>query len=151
MVPAARRAFTLVEVLIVVVILGILAAIVVPQFANASAEAQHAAATQLVGVVQRKIDEYHALRGKWPTAIDGNWFSPPGLPTNPYASGPASLTVENIVGKTELQIKHTNGGPMIYWYNQANGIFHTRVPWQGSNQKTLDLYNRINHCAAKNF
>jgi general secretion pathway protein G len=35
-----RKAFTLVEILIVVVILGILAAIVIPQFTNASQEAQ---------------------------------------------------------------------------------------------------------------
>lgn len=35
-----RKAFTLVEILIVVVILGILAAIVIPQFTNASEEAQ---------------------------------------------------------------------------------------------------------------
>ncbi len=35
-----RRAFTLVEILIVVVILGILASIVIPQFSNASQEAR---------------------------------------------------------------------------------------------------------------
>ncbi len=34
-----KRAFTLVEILIVVVILGILAAIVIPQFTSASEEA----------------------------------------------------------------------------------------------------------------
>ena len=34
------RAFTLVELLIVVIILGILAAIVVPQFSQASSDAQ---------------------------------------------------------------------------------------------------------------
>lgn len=38
-----RRAFTLVEILIVVVILGILAAIVVPQFSTASQEASRVA------------------------------------------------------------------------------------------------------------
>ena len=37
-----RKAFTLVEILIVVVILGILSAIVVPQFSNAT---QHAPST----------------------------------------------------------------------------------------------------------
>ena len=43
-----KKAFTLVEILIVVVILGILAAIVVPQFTNASTEAQAGnVATQL--------------------------------------------------------------------------------------------------------
>src|SRR3954469_12888331 len=37
---AARRAFTLIEILIVLVILGILATIVVPQFSNASMTAR---------------------------------------------------------------------------------------------------------------
>jgi general secretion pathway protein G len=36
----ARRGFTLVEILIVVIILGILAAIVIPQFTNASEDAR---------------------------------------------------------------------------------------------------------------
>ena len=40
---SARAGFTLVEILIVVVILGILAAIVIPQFANASDNARQAA------------------------------------------------------------------------------------------------------------
>lgn len=40
MIARAKRAFTLVEILIVVVILGILAAVVVPQFVDAADQAQ---------------------------------------------------------------------------------------------------------------
>ncbi len=145
------RAFTLVEVLVVVIVLGILAAIVVPQFVNAATGAEHIAASQLVAIVQRKIGESYARTGEWPTALDDDWFSPPGLPRNPYTDGAASLTVQNIAGKLELDIKHSNGGPIIYWYNQANGLFHTRVPWQGNNADTLALYNRVNHVKAVNY
>ena len=151
MVSIPRRAFTLIEVLIVVIILAILAVIVVPQFADAATEADNNVASQLVALVQRKIAEYHAVHGEWPDDIDDNWFSPPGLPTNPYSDGPASLTIQDIAGKTELLVKHSNGGPIIYWYNQANGAFHTRVPWQGNNADTLALYNRVNHVEAKNY
>ena len=53
-----KRAFTLVEILIVVVILGILAAIVVPQFTNASTEAQAGnCATQLQTI--RSHDQFN--------------------------------------------------------------------------------------------
>jgi prepilin-type N-terminal cleavage/methylation domain-containing protein len=48
---SARRGFTLVEILIVVVILGILAAIVVPQFSNATTPARHSVfANDLTGM-----------------------------------------------------------------------------------------------------
>src|SRR5437868_4840092 len=40
MAKKTNRGFTLVEILIVVIILGILAAIVIPQFANASSDAR---------------------------------------------------------------------------------------------------------------
>ena len=40
----AKSGFTLVEVLIVVVILGILAAVVIPQFSDASTEAKESRA-----------------------------------------------------------------------------------------------------------
>lgn len=56
----ATRAFTLVEILIVVVILGILAAIVVPQFANASQSAQSSSIKGSLQVIRSQIELYHA-------------------------------------------------------------------------------------------
>ncbi len=54
------NAFTLVEILIVVVILGILAAIVVPQFANASSSAQSSSLKGSLQVIRSQIELYHA-------------------------------------------------------------------------------------------
>lgn len=51
-----RRAFTLVEILIVVVILGILAAIVIPQFSNASTEAQLAGVKVQLQSIRNQIE-----------------------------------------------------------------------------------------------
>ncbi len=51
--------FTLVEILIVVVILGILSAIVVPQFTGATGEAQKAATLDQLVKLREAIDLYH--------------------------------------------------------------------------------------------
>ena len=56
--PARRAAFTLVEVLIVVVILAILAATVLPQFKNASGQAEASAIKQNLSVVRSQIELY---------------------------------------------------------------------------------------------
>jgi general secretion pathway protein G len=54
----ARSGFTLVEILIVVVILGILAAIVIPQFTNASQEAKESALVSNLQSVRSQIELY---------------------------------------------------------------------------------------------
>ncbi|MGD9791661.1 MAG: type II secretion system protein [Phycisphaerales bacterium] len=69
----ARRAFTMVEILIVVVILGILAALVVPQFANATEEAGRTATIDSLTKIRRAIDVYYIRNGNlWPNIIEDN-------------------------------------------------------------------------------
>ena len=54
----AVKGFTLVEILIVVVILGILAAIVIPQFTSASTEAKESALVSDLQAVRSQIELY---------------------------------------------------------------------------------------------
>ncbi len=54
----AKSGFTLVEILIVVVILGILAAIVIPQFSNASSEAKLASLKSNLQSIRAQIQLY---------------------------------------------------------------------------------------------
>lgn len=68
-----RRAFTLVEILIVVVILGILAAIVVPQFVNARDEAAMGTTVSELEKLRRAIDVFRARNSNQvPTVVAGN-------------------------------------------------------------------------------
>ncbi len=53
---AAKRAFTLIEILIVVVILGILAAIVIPQFTSAADDAQLSSTQSQLQTVRSQIE-----------------------------------------------------------------------------------------------
>ena len=52
----SNRAFTLIEILIVVVILGILAAIVIPQFTDASEEAQRSSLVSQLQTVRGQLE-----------------------------------------------------------------------------------------------
>jgi general secretion pathway protein G len=52
------RGFTLVEILIVVIILGILAAIVIPQFTNASNDARNSSVASTLQTLRGQIELY---------------------------------------------------------------------------------------------
>lgn len=68
-----NKAFTLVEILIVVVILGILAAIVVPQFTNAANDARSGNLSSQLKTLQNQIELYAAQNnGAYPD-LSTNW------------------------------------------------------------------------------
>ena len=58
-----RSGFTLIEILIVVVILGILAAIVIPQFTNASQDAQVSAVKSQLQTIRSQVELYRIKNG----------------------------------------------------------------------------------------
>lgn len=100
------KGFTLVEILIVVVILGILAAIVVPQFTNAANEARGGNVATQVSTVENQLELFAARNnGSYPTVVELNADADNGLegwsvminddylkdlPTNPF-TGSASV------------------------------------------------------------
>ncbi len=83
-----RKAFTLVEILIVVVILGILAAIVIPQFTSASEDAQVSSAESQLSTVRNQIELYR-VRNNGIAPAEADLFTDEGL-TEP-ADGWASI------------------------------------------------------------
>jgi len=58
-----RKGFTLVEILIVVIILGILAAIVIPQFTNASQNARESSLQSILQTLRSQIELYKLQHG----------------------------------------------------------------------------------------
>ena len=66
-----RAAFTLIELLLVIVILGILAAIVVPKFANRGEQARQAAAKTQIGAFSTALSAFEVDNGYYPRGKDG--------------------------------------------------------------------------------
>src|SRR5712671_3376214 len=100
-----RTAFTLVEILIVVVILGILSALVVPQFTNATNEASSTATLDQLVKLREALGVYYvrnnsqfpnvaAGSGTWGELISagGDYLKFP--PKNNWIGGAASTVIE---------------------------------------------------------
>ena len=140
------RAFSLIELVVVVVILGVIGAIAVPRMSSFSANAKVHAAQANVNIVRSKVEETIAIAGKPPTAIDATWFAGRKIPKNPFATASDPRQVQQVSGGasvTEPSIK-TVEGRIAYWYNRDNGEFRARVPTRGSSAATLALYNLVN-------
>ena len=88
----AKSGFTLVEILIVVVILGILAAIVIPQFTNASTEAKQSSLQSDLQMLRSQIELYK---------IQHNDFLPPGTSSAAFAAAMLGYTLADGTASTQ--------------------------------------------------
>jgi general secretion pathway protein G len=66
-----RGGFTLIELLLVLVILGILAAIVVPKFAGRTEQARQAAAVSQIATFNTALDAFEVDTGRYPRGKNG--------------------------------------------------------------------------------
>ena len=66
-----QRAFTLIELLLVLVILGILAAIVVPKFAGRTEQAKLTAAVSQISTLGTALDAFEVDNGYYPKGKNG--------------------------------------------------------------------------------
>jgi general secretion pathway protein G len=112
------KAFTLVEILIVVIILGILAAIVLPKFSNASAEARASMLADNLRLFRSQIQVYKEQHMGIPPGPDAQTFcdqmtkasnrngetAAPGTPGFTYGPYFSQMPMNPINGKNTVQI-----------------------------------------------
>ena len=86
--PEKIQAFTLVELMIVVLILGTLTAIAIPRITGGTFQAGINACRNNVDIINSQIELYHSRTGAWPLDLgevikDPNYF-PDGPPECPF-------------------------------------------------------------------
>jgi prepilin-type N-terminal cleavage/methylation domain-containing protein len=101
----ARAAFSLMELIAVVAILGILAALIVPRIVGGADKAKDKSCYHNRAEINITVEQYYLHTGSWPAndlsdiGADPNYF-PDGLPTCPVSGQPYRLdpTTHRVVG-----------------------------------------------------
>ena len=128
-----RAAFTLVELLIVVIILGILAAVVIPQFSDASTDARLSSLQTNLATMRGQIELYKLQHGgTYPSLVnfvdamtkktdfDGTINATTGkygpymqsIPNNPFTNPPGNDVTAGAAGAAKA-----------WYYDASNGTF----------------------------
>ncbi|MEO1526862.1 MAG: prepilin-type N-terminal cleavage/methylation domain-containing protein [Planctomycetota bacterium] len=94
-----RRGLSLLELLAVVTILGVIAAVVVPRLGGGARESKRQSCHVQVGIIEIQAAMWRRERGSWPqtdladVGADENFF-PEGIPTCPVDGTPYAIDAE---------------------------------------------------------
>jgi general secretion pathway protein G len=142
--------FTLMEILIVVLILGVMAAIVIPQFASASADTKKSSLSASLNTLRTQIEFYMLQHGELPPALTGSDWSAltdqstyRGETCGPYMTG---APVNQLNGKSDVLVVAADvvGGQAVaatdmgFIYNPTTGKI-----W-ATNTLQDRVYNEVN-------
>ncbi len=105
-----QKGFTLVEVLLVVVILGILAAVALPRFLTTRDESQRRTCQSNLSAMNAAIEEYQFMNGTWPTQISDVTSSTSRFPDGPPQCPKNGIyTLDTTINRAECSLDSSDG------------------------------------------
>ncbi|HGM2528567.1 TPA: pilin [Neisseria gonorrhoeae] len=118
-----QKGFTLIELMIVIAIVGILAAVALPAYQDYTARAQVSEAILLAEGQKSAVTEYYLNNGKWPK--DNGAAGVASTPTDIKGKYVKEVKVENGVVTAEMKSdgvnKEIKGKKLSLWAKRENG------------------------------
>jgi len=118
-----KKGFTLIELVMVIVILGILAATALPRFVDLSSKAKESASKGALGGIRAALAIAYASNAAygtagWPSSITSSLFADNNIPMEPYSNTNTVASGTNPSGTTGGWLYDSTTGRV--WINNSN-------------------------------